>query len=145
MCEPYAVLRYLNKPVDLILLNTAESFLTVILVPQRHTFAGILIQASRCGQGVLKRRDSLASGTETVILDSLKAAKELVQRASEMLGDAAKEVSLPSESARRSIRDELDRIRFHMAMLSRNATILRAVANRRKPTLAKEPKPRHIT
>jgi hypothetical protein len=80
-----------------------------------------------------------------MIVEALKAARELVQKASELLGEAAKEEFLPSESARRAVRDELERIRFHMAMLSRNATILRAVANRRKPLLAKEPKRPHIT
>ena len=67
------------------------------------------------------------------IVDSLKVAGELVQKASELLGEAAKETYLPNESARDATRTELARIRFHMSMLSRNATILRAVANRRKP------------
>lgn len=78
-------------------------------------------------------REFSAGGAEAMILDSLKAASELVQKAAEILREAAKDPSLPSESARRSVREELDRIRFHMAMVSRNATILRAVANRRKP------------
>lgn len=97
------------------------------------------------GKVCLNAEILLASSTEMMIVESLKAARELVQKASEMLGEAAEEVSLPSESARRAVRDELERIRFHMAMLSRNATILRAVANRRKPPLPKEPRPRHIT
>ena|SRR5713226_1942954 len=80
-----------------------------------------------------------------VIVDSLKTARERVEEASRLLGEAAKETYLPSEFARQSVRAELAKIRFHMSMLSRSATVLRAVANRRKPPLQQERKPRHTT
>jgi len=73
-----------------------------------------------------------------LIVDSLKAASELLEKASQLLGEAAKETYLPSEFTRASVRAELAKIRFQLYMVSRNVTILRAVANRRKAPLQKD-------
>ena len=73
-----------------------------------------------------------------LIVDSLKTASELVEKASDSLDELTKQAFLPSQSARDAVLAELARIRLHLSMLSRNATILHAVATRRKPPLQKE-------
>jgi len=67
------------------------------------------------------------------IVNDLKTAVELVEKAADLLHEAAKETYLPSEAARQSVREEIERIRFKLFLLRRDLTIVRATANRRKP------------
>ena len=69
----------------------------------------------------------------TEIVDDLKTASELVEKAAELLREAAKQSYLPSELTRQLVRQEVGRIRLKLFVLRRDLTILRATANRRKP------------
>ena len=67
------------------------------------------------------------------IVEDLKTAAELVEKAVELLREAAKQSYLPSELTRQLVRQEISRIRVKLFVLRRDLTILRATANRRKP------------
>jgi hypothetical protein len=67
------------------------------------------------------------------IADDLKTAADLVEKATELVREAAKETFLPSEAARRSVREEVVRIRLKLMLLRRDLTIVHETANRRKP------------
>jgi len=69
----------------------------------------------------------------TAIADDLKTAAELIDKAVKLVHQAAKETYLPSEATRQSVREEVGRIRLKLFLLRRDLTILRSVANRRKP------------
>jgi hypothetical protein len=66
--------------------------------------------------------------------DELKTAGELIERAAELVQEAAKQTYLPSEAMRQTVREETRRLRFKLFMLRRALTMLRTTANRRKPT-----------
>lgn len=66
------------------------------------------------------------------IVDDLKTAAELMEKAAELVREAAKQ-NLPSEAMRQSVREELGRIRLNLFALRRHLTSLHATANRRKP------------
>lgn len=69
----------------------------------------------------------------TAIIEGLKTAAELVQKAADVIREAAKETCLPSEAARQSVREQVMRIRLKLTLMRRDLTILHAAANRRKP------------
>lgn len=66
-------------------------------------------------------------------VDDLKAAAELIERAANLVREAAKVGSLSSEAARRSVCQEIVRIRLKLMLMRRDLTILHDAANRRKP------------
>jgi len=79
--------------------------------------------------------------THPPLITALKIVTELLEKASELLTHAAEGADAPlgNEAARQAVREELARIRLNMSMLSRHATVLRALANRRKPPKRQAP------
>jgi hypothetical protein len=69
----------------------------------------------------------------SAVIDILKQAGELIERAAELLRQAATEPSLPSQALRQSAGKEIARIRLSLMLLRRNLTILHDSANHRKP------------
>jgi hypothetical protein len=69
----------------------------------------------------------------TAAIEDLKTAAELVEKATEVVREAARETSLPSEASRRFVREQVMRIRLKMMLIRRDLTILHEMANRRKP------------
>jgi hypothetical protein len=69
----------------------------------------------------------------TAIVNDLKTAAELLEKAAELLHEAAKQSDLPSEATRQSVREEIGRIRLKLFLLRRDLTMLHSAANRRKP------------
>ena len=69
----------------------------------------------------------------TAPIDDLRSAAELIDKASELLREAAKVSSLPSEAARQSVREQVMRIRLKLMLMRRDLTLLHDTANRRKP------------
>lgn len=69
----------------------------------------------------------------TAIIDDLKTAAELVQKAAALVREAAQESSLPSVAARQSVGEQIVRIRLQLTLLRRDLTILHATVNRRRP------------
>jgi hypothetical protein len=72
----------------------------------------------------------------TAIVDDLKTAAELIEKAADLVHQAAKETYLPSEAARQSVRLAMGLIRLKLFPLRRDLALLRATANRRKPRQA---------
>jgi hypothetical protein len=80
------------------------------------------------------RKDHLCrSDRMTAPVDDLRSAAELIDKASELLREAAKASSLPSEAARQSVRELVMRIRLKLMLMRRDLTLLHDTANRRKP------------
>lgn len=71
--------------------------------------------------------------TMTATIEDLKAAAELLERAVELIREVAKETSLPSVAERRSMGEEIVKIRLKLMLMRRDLTLLHATANRRKP------------
>ncbi len=66
-------------------------------------------------------------------IDDLKTAGDLVERAAELVHEAAKETSLPSVALRQSVGEQIARIRLKLMLLRGDVTILHNIVNRRKP------------
>jgi len=69
----------------------------------------------------------------TVVIDDLKTAGDLVEKAVGLVREAAQETSLPSVALRESVADQIVRIRLQLMLLRRGLTVLHDMANRRKP------------
>lgn len=74
----------------------------------------------------------------TVTIDDLRTGAELIDKAAELLRQAAQVTSLPSEAARQSVREQVMRIRLKLMLMRRDLTILHEAANRRKPKTSKK-------
>jgi hypothetical protein len=72
----------------------------------------------------------------TELIEDLKSAAELLERARELVGKAAKVAFLPSEAERGAVRDEIVRIRLKLMLLRSDINKLHATANRGKPRVA---------
>lgn len=74
----------------------------------------------------------------TAAIYDLEAGAELIDKAAELLRQAAQVTSLPSEAARRSVREQVMRIRLKLMLMRRDLTILHVTANRRRPKTSKK-------
>ena len=74
------------------------------------------------------------------VIDDLKTVAELLEKAVELVRQAAKESTLPSVSLRQSVGKEIVRIRLQLMLLRRGLTILRDLANGRKPRVRRKEK-----
>ena len=72
----------------------------------------------------------------TGVIDELKTAAELIEKAAELVREATKETSLPSVAARQCVEEQTARIRLKLMLLRRDLTVLHGIANGRKPRRA---------
>jgi len=68
----------------------------------------------------------------SAVIDNLKTAAELLEKAAELVREAAKETSLPSVALRQSVGEQIRRIRLKLMLLRRDLSIVHGMANRSK-------------
>lgn len=74
----------------------------------------------------------------SAVIDDLKTAADLVEKAAELVREATNETSLPSVALRQAVGEHIVRIKLQLMLLRRDLTSLHDMANGRKPRLPKE-------